>query len=448
MFKRLIIMLVVLNSSSLFATTLEQYHSMLQPSEVRKDIEQWLDFIDKTHPDLSYTTKDIDAFYQKVNQFKNSINKPISVREFWLEMMTYNSIISDGHVSLTPSKRKVLIDDYLKNDGTFFPFQVVFQDEQLLIKEKLNGQASNLAGHVITKINGIAIDTILSQLLKRTHGDSNNQRKALLASRFYFYYWLYFGEHKKFALEVNQGKHSVNSLTIDASNEVKSNEDSFDANFKFSVLDNKTALLTLNTFSWRKDEARVFKFLQSAFQTIKEQNLSHLIIDIRKNGGGDDNIWIKGILANIADKPWRTGSNYKAKVLAGREKEGQKAGDVVTGEISTIRQVQHDNPLMFNGKVSVLVGPYTYSSSILFMNVIQDYGFGELVGDKTGGKSGQTGGTQYLTLTHSNLLAVVPRFLLSRPKGGHNLERSTLDIQIDYDQTKPSELITKLLVQQ
>ena len=82
------------------------------------------------------------------------------------------------------------------------------------------------------------------------------------------------------------------------------------------------------------------------------------------------------------------------------------------------------------------------------MNVMQDYGFGELVGDKTGGKSGQTGGTQYLTLTHSNLLAVVPRFLLSRPKGGHNLERSTLDIQIDYDQTKPYELIDKLLAQQ
>ncbi|GHF79861.1 S41 family peptidase [Thalassotalea marina] len=449
MFKRLIfMMLVVFNSSNLFATTLEHYQSMLQPSEAKKDIEQWLDFIDKTHPDLAYTTKDIDAFYQQVNQFKNSINEPISVRDFWLKMMTYNSIISDGHVSLTPSKRDALIDDYLKNNGTFFPFHVVFQDEQLLIKEKLNGQSSNLSGHEITKINGITIDTILAQLLKRTHGDSDNQRKALLAPRFSFYYWLYFGEYKTFTLDLKTAEKTLVNLSFDAVNEIKGNVDSFDANFQFSVLNNKTALLTLNTFSWRKDEARVFKFLQSAFLTIKDQQLSHLIIDIRRNGGGDDNIWIKGILANIADKPWRTGSDYKVKVLAGRENKGQKAGDVVSGEISTIQQVQQDNPLMFNGKVSVLVGPYTYSSSILFMNVMQDYGFGELVGDKTGGKSGQTGGTQYLTLTHSNLLAVVPRFLLSRPKGGHNLERSTLDIQIDYDQTKPYELIDKLLAQQ
>ena len=447
MLKNLIIILIVgLTSCNLFATTLEHYNSMLQPAEAKKDIDQWLAFIENTHPDLAYTVKDVPSFYKRVNQFKDNINKPISVRDFWLEMMQFNSVISDGHVSLTPSKKRVLIKDYLHNGGTLFPFEVIFDGDKLVIKEKLNGEPSNLSGNTITKINGISIDTILEPLLKRTHGDSDNQRKAVLATGFANYYWMYFGEQKQFTLDIKKGAHEINGIVVKASTEIAYADDSFESNFQFSLLNKETGLLTINTFTWREDEARVFEFFKSAFTKIKKHNLTHLMIDIRKNGGGDDNIWKKGILPYIADKAWKTGSNYKVKILAGREDEGETAGDVVSGEISSVQQVEIDNPLKFTGDVSILAGPYTYSSSILFMNTIQDHEFGKLVGDRTGGKSGQTGGTQHLTLTHSNLHSVVPRFLLTRPKGGHNLELVTLDTIINYDPLEPTQLIDKLLI--
>jgi len=446
MLKNLIIILLVgLTSCNVFATTLAHYNSMLAPEEAKSDIDQWLDFAEKTHPDLAYTTTDIAVFYKKVNQFKNSIHEPISVRNFWLEMMIFNSVISDGHVSLTPSKRRLLTKDYLQNGGTLFPFEVIFDNDKLVIKEKLNGEPSNLSGSAIRKINGISIDTILEPLLKRTHGDSDNQRKAVLATGFANYYWMYFGEQKQFKLDIKKGAHEINGIVVKASKEIAYDDDSFESNFQFSLLNEDTGLLTINTFTWREDEARVFEFFKLAFTEIKKQNLSHLIIDIRKNGGGDDNIWKKGILPYIADKAWKTGSDYKVKILAGREDEGETAGDVVIGEISSIQEAELDNPLKFTGDVSVLAGPYTYSSSILFMNTIQDFRFGKLVGDRTGGKSGQTGGTQHLTLTNSKLHSVVPRFLLTRPKGGHNLELVTLDTVINYDPIQPMQLIDKLL---
>jgi len=419
---------------------------MLQPKEAKDDIVQWLGFIEKVHPDLAYTTKDLTLFHKKINQFKNSINEPISVRDFWLEMMKFNRVISDGHVSLTPFERKALTKDYLENGGTLFPFKVVFDNDQLVIKGKLNGEPSNLAGDTISKINGISISSILEPLLKRTHGDSDNQRKAVLATRFASYYWLYFGEQTQFTLDIQRGAHEINTIAVKASKDISYRDKSFAANFQFNLVNQYTGLLTINTFTWREDEARVFEFFKSAFTEIKKKNLNHLIIDIRENGGGDDNIWIKGILAYIADKPWKTGSSYKVKILAGREDEGETAGDVVNGEISTIQQADLDNPLKFTGDVSVLVGAYTYSSSILFTNVIQDYQFGKLVGDRTGGKSGQTGGTQHLTLENSKLHTVIPRFLLTRPNGGHNLELVTLDTTVRYDPLKPIQLIDKLLL--
>jgi C-terminal processing protease CtpA/Prc len=419
---------------------------MLQPEDAKSDIRQWLSFIEKTHPDLAYTTKNIDDFHNRVNEFKNSIKEPISVRDFWLEMMKFNSVISDGHVSLTPSKSRELTKDYLKSGGSLFPFKVIFDNNQLVIKEKLNGEPSNIAGNTITRINGISINTILKPLLERTHGDSENQRRAVLATRFSSYYWLFFGENKQFQLDIKVGTHTINNITVEASNGITYYAESFESNFKFDVLNKDTGLLTINTFTWRQNESRVFEFLKSVFTRVKENNLTHLMIDIRENGGGDDNIWKQGILPYIADKAWKHGSDYKVKILAGREDEGETAGDVVSGVLTNMTAADINNPLKFTGDVSVLVGPYTYSSSILFMNVIQDYEFGKLVGDKTGGKSGQTGGTQHLTLTHSNLHSVVPRFLLTRPKGGRNLELVTLDTIIKYDPMKPTQLIEKLLI--
>lgn len=447
MLKNLIIMLFVgLTSSNVYATTLEHFNSTLQPEEAKSDITQWLEFIDKTHPDLAYTIKDVDAFHRKVNQFKQSINEPIAVRKFWLEMMKFNSVISDGHSSLTPPDRKALVTDYLKNGGMLFPFKVIFDNGQLIIKEQLNGEPSNLAGNEIIKINGKSISTILEPLLERTFGDSDNQRKAVLATRFSTYYWMYFGEQKEFIIHTKNGSHEIKSITVNASNEMHYSENNFESNFQYSVLNKDTGLLTINTFLWLEDEARVFDFLQSVFANIKEKNLTHLIIDIRKNSGGDDHFWKKGILPYIADKPWKTGSNYKLKVIAGRVGKDQKEGDVVIGEIGTVQQVDTDNPLKFTGDISVLISPYTYSSSILFVNVIQDYSFGKLVGDKTGGKSGQTGGIQRQILTNSGLQTVVPRFWLSRPKGGHNLELVALDTIINYDPMQPTQLIDKLLI--
>ena len=53
---------------------------------------------------------------------------------------------------------------------------------------------------------------------------------------------------------------------------------------------------------------------------------------------------------------------------------------------------------------------------------------------------------QTLALSNSKLFTVVPRFWLTRPKGGHNLELVTLDTVIDYDPMQPTQLIDKLLL--
>jgi hypothetical protein len=55
---------------------------------------------------------------------------------------------------------------------------------------------------------------------------------------------------------------------------------------------------------------------------------------------------------------------------------------------------------------------------VLLSNVVQDFGFAQLVGETGYVRSRQTGGiNQVNTLPNSKLEIVVPRFILDRPSG-------------------------------
>lgn len=437
--------IILLACLSLFQKSVnaeDYFNSMLQPEQVAEDLDQWIAFLDKTHPQLSYTVNDVDAFYADVEALKKSITKPISVLEFWKKVTAFNSTLNDGHVVINFPRMKSLSNEFIRNGGGLFPFEVVFDGDKMIIKSETNGKSSAYRGNVITSINGQKTDDFIKPLLQRTNGDSVRFRKALLQRRLAEYIWLYYGEFDSFVLELDKYGQQQTKTFKPSSIEFNT-EDVFSKEFKFEILDSTNALLTLNTFSWGAEYEDVVKFIHESFAKVKEHNIQHLIIDIRENGGGDDVIWIDGILPYVADKTWRTGSNNRFKVLEGRARKDYKVGDSIESE-NSFREVD-TSVEKFKGEVSVLIGPFTYSSSILFANVMQDHQFGQLVGESTGGKSGQTGGTQFLTLKHSKLRAISPFFYLERPKGGGKHMPVSPDLVINYDKTIPEQLVNKLI---
>lgn len=439
-----LILTFVLGSFKVLATQETNLNKLLQPHEVKQDIDQWISFINKTHPQLSYTVKDVDAFYSDIEQLKDNINEPISVLNFWRKISIFNSTLNDGHTVITLPKPKELANLHIANGGGIFPYSVVFNNDKLVIKSTIDGKATELRGNEIIEINGKKINDFIAPILKRTHGDSEAFRKTLLQRRFAEYVWLYYGDIKTFEIVLSKfGKETPK--TINASHTQFDLSDKFDDNFKFEILDSKNALLTIETFYWGAEYKEVIAFLHDAFSKIQNNSIEHLIIDIRENGGGDDVIWIDGILPYLAKNKWKTGSKYKVKIIEGRAKESQTVGDVLEGDMS-YREVKNNIP-KFEGDVSVLISDFTYSSSILFANVIQDYQLGQLVGEPTGGKSGQTGGTQALNLANSNLRVISPRFYLERPKGGDNHNPVKPDLLINYDKTIPEQLVNKLINQ-
>jgi hypothetical protein len=286
----------------------------------------------------------------------------------------------------------------------------------------------------------VPADKVAETLLAHMNGDTRALRAEFLSDRFAFWYWKFFGEHRSFQLRIGGVESTVegSGATPFAYREEKT----FEQLFRFELLPDKAALLTIDEFYWR-DKPKFYEFTRTAFERMRAADTRTLIIDIRANGGGDDDVWIEGILPYIATQPFRNGSTYLLKIIEGRQKEGQKVGDVVRGSQDTVYPAQLDHPLRFKGKVYVAISPRTYSSAVLFSTVVQDKGFGTLVGVGGGARGTQSGGIQFIKLPHTQMTFVVPRFVLTRTSGRDGLLQP--DVLIVGDPFRPMNAIESIL---
>jgi len=136
------------------------------------------------------------------------------------------------------------------------------------------------------------------------------------------------------------------------------------------------------------------KFLEDTFAGIKQKPVDGLIIDLRRNGGGNSALGYR-LLTYITDKAFRmaAGSKWKASEeyrtskntyltsAANNDNHVKKFLSMEEGEILTM---ESKNASRYEGKVCVLIGPNTFSSANMTANAIQDYNLATLIGEPTG----------------------------------------------------------------
>ena len=409
------------------------------PEQLRADLASIESALERTHPDVSHSV-DPAVLARAIVDVRSKLDRPMTADEAWKVMSGLNPVMADGHLTvLFPGGIAAEIQRYLKDGGRLFPYAVYVTDGAIFVRSHVDGSATPLAGKRIDTINGVPADDVVRKLLAHMNGDTPVLRDEFLSDRFAFWYWKFFGEQSSFKLRIG-GIESVVEASADTPRAYR--EKTFDQLFRFKLLDGKAALLSIDEFYWR-DKPKFYDFTRAAFEFMRDAGTRTLIIDIRANGGGDDDVWYEGIMPYIATKPYRNGSTYLLKIIEGRAKEGQKVGDVVHGSQDTEYQPQLDNPLRFKGKVYVLISPRTYSSAVLFSNAVQDNGFGTLVGVGGGARSTQSGGIQFIKLPHTQMTAVVPRFVLTRSSGRGGLLQP--DVLVVGDPFRPMTAIESIL---
>ena len=430
---RLLYMFVRAVLAALSCVTVAWAADRFTAEQVRADVEALAIGIAATHPNISHSV-DPASFARALQALRQTTRDGLDRDAVWRDLATLNPLLADGHLFVGYADWRGDTLRHLEKGGTLFPFEVaVGIDGRVRIVAVLGGARSAHAGAYLQSINGHPAQDVTQALLARVHGDSPSFRADLLSHRWWFYFWKVYGapEAFEFVLE-GSSRDPLQKAGSPARPAIMTGEEDFGRQFDFELLPDAAALMTVHTFAWHDPQA-FFAFTRRAFRQMSAARTHVLVIDVRRNGGGDDALWLHGLLPYIADRPYRWASRYTKRVLKDNPARQEKAGEVLSGNIDTWTSPPTDDSLRFAGKVVVLVGQGTYSSAVLFANTVQDFRFGTLAGEGSSARSTQTGGVQKIELPNTGLVVWSPRFVLERPSGLRSSAWLTPDVQIADD---------------
>ena len=445
MFLRLFARSSFLLAALLFAPDSQAEQQRYTARQIHADIDAIEAGIAATHPDPSHSV-DPARLARALDELRRQTRDGMDRDAAWRDLSTLNPMFGDAHLFVTyPDWREDTLQ-HLESGGALFPFEVSVDAAGLVrVVSELGGAPTTFAGATIHSINGAPARDVAQSLLARVHGDSPRFRADLLSERWWLFYWKVHGAPATFNIELTGV--TGDSVKLRASRmrpAVMVGEDDFDRNFALELRPDGAAVMTVKTFSWPDPEA-FFAFARRSFQRMRAAGTHTLLIDVRQNGGGNDAMWLKGLLPYIADRPYRWASRYTKRVLKDNPERRERAGQVLSGEVETWTTPLPDDPRHFDGKVYVLIGAGTYSSAVLFANTVQDFGFGTLVGEGASVKATQSGGIQSIKLPHTGLVLWVPRFVLERPSGQQRPKWLTPDIVVADNPFDASAMIDATL---
>lgn len=378
--------------------------------QFRDDVAFLRASIARMHPDPGFST-DPAAMQAALDQLVVDLPATLSRDASWRRLATLNPLLADGHFFIGYPDWRGETRAWLAEGGSLFPAEVsIDADGKLLLRA--DSATPALVPARIVSVNDISADLLVTTLQATVHGDTLAFRRQLLAQRWWLYYWKIYGTPTHYRLTLEQdGKQRT--VTLPGSRELPLVlREEAQLPYSLAIRPDGVAVLTISSFNLA-DAAPFLDFTRAAFTRIKAEGVSTLEIDISRNGGGNDAIWLDGVMPYLATRPYRTGSTYRSMTRP----QADVPSKLIDGEITTWRQPQLDNPLRFGGAVTVRIGPSTYSSAILFANVMRDFGFGTLVGTGAAARQTQSGGVRDVTLPHSGLVLSLPRFILDPPAG-------------------------------
>ncbi|MDY0975547.1 S41 family peptidase [Massilia sp. CFBP9012] len=376
----------------------------ISAAQFREDIAFVRAMIARMHPDPGFST-DPAAVHRVLDRMAHDAPPALTRDEAWQRLASVNALLADGHFVIGYPDWRKETRAWLAQGGGLFPMEVNVEPDGALY---LSATPTR-----VVSVNGVAAAELVSTLSSLVHGDTPRFRANLLGQRWWLYYWKRFGAPETYELVLEE-EGVRRTVTMSARRLLpRVLEQEARQPFDLAIGRDGQAVLTVDTFNMA-DPAPFLAFTRDAFARIRAQGVTSLVIDISKNGGGDDAVWLEGLMPYLATQPYRTGSTFRGLT---RAPAGAPAKPM-HGEIETWRQPQPGNSLRFEGKTEVRIGPATYSSAVLFANVMRDFGFATLVGAGGAARQTQSGGVRDARLPHSGLAITLPRFILDPPAGG------------------------------
>jgi predicted O-methyltransferase YrrM len=218
------------------------------------------------------------------------IDRPMRYEEFFRIIAPITAKIGCMHTALW-------MPDRFLNLGpeNLFPLQVKLLENNLVVTGGYRDTPEVPVGSTILEINELPTNQIVNALRTITSADALNPYfiDSQVEKRFPMFYASVFGFPEKFTVTYALPGRKTRANADLHPADIGSVRKVIFANFRHPPLtidfleDQKTAIMTVRTFSYY-DRVDYFKdFMDRSFQEIKEKGIENLVLDLRGNDGGD-----------------------------------------------------------------------------------------------------------------------------------------------------------------
>ena len=378
------------------------------------------------------TSEQIDSIY---NWAERQVEKSKTYLDFYNIICQLTDFEGSAHNSTD------LPDKYMKNlrkeSHGYFPYPLKWIDG----KWRMNFESGEIPlGSEIVSINQEAIDQVIDNVGKYWNTDGFNRTGKRLAIRVHFarYYRWHYGLAEKHEVEYKEPD-SDRILSIELEGASSSDyyrkfnsrhskpyeEVSLNEKYEFEKIDTNTGVLSIHDFDIGENEdseehKTYVTFLDSVFQAVKEEDLAHLIVDVRLNTGGTDpndvvtysyltnrkfqeskQAWIsfqKLPFLKYYDSPaprfLRPLGVGKFNRMFKNRFPIEKDGRFYIGKSENEMKVREPNENSFKGDVYLLISPAVASAGSLFAAMVAGNDNTVTIGEETlGGYYGHNGHT-------------------------------------------------------
>jgi hypothetical protein len=427
---------------------------------LKEDFEALYTGLAGAHYDLyaNRSKGDYDALFE---QTLAALDTPLTRHEAGVLFQRFAAFGNVAHARIAYDRAP--FEEYRASGGKVFPVYLRIVDGQAYVGENYSGNGALEPGSEIVAINGKPMPEWLALTARNLSADSPYIAHSMLEFFFPMYLWEEAGPVERFDVEIRQGE-DTEVLRIDAltREEMEARRDDSDDYFMLdptarqaAMLDDEIAFLRPGPFynvenpetPW--DNSDFVRFIDDAFRTFIDAGATRLVIDLRQNPGGNAS-FSDAMLAWFATEPFRFASSFRvrsslqarasnqarldshpgmtqgASVFFAERYETVPYGDVFEYSIpETMPRDEH-----FEGDVYVLIDRHSYSNAVTVAAMIQDYGFGVILGEKTSDMATTYGAMETFVLPNTGIVVGFPKAHIVRPSGELRPDGVTPDVAI------------------
>lgn len=319
-------------------------------------------------------------------------------RSAFLSLAGVAASLNDGHVGVDGWKDRTA---HLDGGGGEFPLRApIDEDDALVVEADLSDEGGVKPGSVITAVDGHPARAIVARAIGLQGGQTASLRRAF--ARVLDAIYLVCGPHaagRAYAVELTDPDGTMRRRTL-AAVPAKVRTERYRAKAPASAAYVDRGMIgtaAVCEYNACEDAPKFRQFLAGFVAKARDAKARALIVDIRKNSGGDSTVNDE-LFAYVTSKPYRQFGGTRLRVSDrlkreyGREKYTRYYGDDAwrgkDGQLIEYAgdppKPPRDEPNRFAGPAFLLSGAGTFSSAMACASAAKAYGLMRLAGEETG----------------------------------------------------------------